>query len=421
MILTIKADGFAPALKEIIVHKETPPVEFRLELGCTICGRIVDSEDKPVENALVTANKWRGHRSIDWQSKTDSDGYFEWNNAPLDEVLFNVNKKGYMSICDLPMSCEGEYVIEIYQPLRMSGKVVCAESGEPIDNFKLIYMVDWGDTPPVCPLCGSPGCLERVPFYPFTSGRYELSFDHPADEYRFQIEADGYIPAISPTFAGDEGDVVFDFELKKGTGPSGTIYLSDGRSAAEALVILCKPSQSASIHNGWITQGRHTQFVETGADGRFSFPPQAETYLLVVLADQGYAEVTDEKLQSSPDITIKPWGRVEGLLCVGDKPAADREVFLKFTKSDDPNDPQFEYEYSTETDTNGFFAFDSVPPGRVRIGRLLRLSSRVTSLSHVADVKVEPSQTVNVTIGGSGRPVIGKVIVPAAILSHPKW
>jgi hypothetical protein len=72
----------------------------------------------------------------------------------------------------------------------------------------------------------------------------------------------------------------------------------------------------------------------------------------------------------------------------------------------------FEYEYSTETNTNGFFEFDSVPPGRVRIGRLLRLSTRVTSPSHVADINVEPGQTLNVTIGGSGQPVIGKVIVP---------
>jgi protocatechuate 3,4-dioxygenase beta subunit len=413
MILTTKADGFASALKEIIVHKETTPVEFRLQSGYTIRGRIIDSNDKPVENVLVTADKWRRHRSIDWQSNTDYDGYFEWNNAPLDEVLFNVSKKGYMSICDLPMSCESEYVIKIYQPLRISGKVVNAETGEPIDNFKLIYMVNWGDTPLECPLCGNSACLESVPFYPFTSGRYELSFDHPADEYRFRIEADGYIPVISPDFEADACDVVFDLELKKGKGPSGTVYLHDGRSTTEAMVIMCKSSQGASISNTWITKERHTQFFETGPDGRFFFPPQAETYLLVVLADQGYTEVTDEKLKSSQDIKIKPWARVEGLLYVGDKPAAYREVFVKYTKIHDHNNPLFEYEYSTETDTNGFFEFDSVPPGRVQIGRLLRLSTRVTSPSHVTNVNLKPGQTLNVTIGGSGRPVIGKVILPA--------
>jgi hypothetical protein len=414
MVLTVKAEGFAAALKQIIVHRDTPPVEFRLEPGGTIHGQIVDSENKPIEGALVTANRWRSYGSIDWQSKTGPDGYFEWNNAPEDEVLFNITKAGYMSICDLPVVCDSnECTIEMYRALRISGKVVDAESDKPIDKFKLIYMVDWGSTPPLCPLCGEPDCQARPSVYPFTFGRYELSFDHPADQYRFRIEADGYIPAISRVFTSDEGNVVFDFELQKGTGPSGTVYLPDGRPAAEAQVILCTPSQGASIRNGWIAEEIHTQFTEAGTDGRFSFPPQAETYLLAVLAEQEYAEVTAEQLQTDSNITIEPWGRVEGTVYIGPRPAANEEVFLYYTNTNEPNAPQIDYEDTIITDANGFFAFDWVPPRRVRVGRLLRLSSRVTSRSHAVGVNVESGQTVNITVGGTGRPVIGTVTVPA--------
>ena len=89
-----------------------------------------------------------------------------------------------MSICDLPIVCDSnEYTIEMYRPLRISGKVVDAESGKPIDNLKVIHMVDWGGTPPLCPDCGKSDCLEYIPFYPFTFGRYKLSFENPANSY----------------------------------------------------------------------------------------------------------------------------------------------------------------------------------------------------------------------------------------------
>ena len=422
MTLTVKADGFAPALKQIIVHKDTLPVEFRLESGSTIRGQIVDSENKPVAGALVTANRWQGHRSIDWQSKADDSGYFEWDNAPEGEVLFNITKAGYMSICDFPIVRDNnEYAIEMYPPLRISGKVTDAKTGELIDNFKLIHMIDWGSTPLICPVCGKADCQEQVPFYPFTNSRYELSFDHPANAYRFRIEADGYIPVISRSFALDEGNVVFDFELQKGTGPAGTVYLPDGRPAAEAQVILCTPSKGVSVSNGRIVEEIHTQFIETDTDGRFTFPPQVETYLLAVLHDQGYAEITAEQLQNNPDIMIEPWGRVEGTLYIGSELGADIEIFMSYTKTGEANTPQFDYEYIAETDADGSFKFDWVPPRKVQIGRLLRLSSRVTSTSHAVGVNVELDRTVNITLGGSGQLVYGKVLVPVDYKAPVNW
>src|SRR5262249_44027782 len=48
LILTVRAKGFAPDLKRVVVTKELPPVEFRLGPGRVIRGRVVDGRGKPV-------------------------------------------------------------------------------------------------------------------------------------------------------------------------------------------------------------------------------------------------------------------------------------------------------------------------------------------------------------------------------------
>jgi len=81
MILTVRAKGFAPDLKRVVVMKDLPPVEFRLEPGRVITGRVVDGQGKPVAGAFVAADTWRGYRSLMWRVDTDKDGRFRWEEA----------------------------------------------------------------------------------------------------------------------------------------------------------------------------------------------------------------------------------------------------------------------------------------------------------------------------------------------------
>lgn len=413
MVLTVQAKGYAPDLKKITVYEGMSPVEFRLGPGQTIRGQVVDSNDKPIEAVGVTADTWRGHRTIKWSSKTDSEGYFEWNDAPKDEVLFDMYKKGYMSVRKFSMSAsDDEYIVTMYPPLRVSGEVVDADSNEPIRSFKLIPGIKWEKDDRIS--------WEQSRAIKLADGRYEFKFPHPHDGHIIRIEADGYMPGISRVFTDDEGDVAFDFKLKKGTGPGGTAYLPGGAPAAGAEVILCTPSQGAYIENGRNTGKGNSRFVETGSDGKFSFPAQTEAYLLAVIHDDGYAEVTAEELAAEPNITIEPWGRVEGVLRIGSQVGAGEKVSLGYRRPYKTGTPRIYYDCSTVTDANGDFAFDKLPPGKAQVGRKI-LSRQFTGYSYAEPVEVKPGQIVSVTIGGTGRPVVGRVVVPADYEKPVDW
>jgi peroxiredoxin len=405
MVLTVQADGYAPELKEIAVREGTEPVEFQLGAAHTIRGRVLDSEDKPIQGAFVAADTWRGHRSINWRSESDSEGYFEWNGAPADEVLFDIGKQGYMSVRGFAMSSEiDEYVIVLYPPLRVSGAVVDAATNEPIRSFKVVTGIKWDSSDRVH--------WSRDNARDFTNGRYEHTFTYPYDGHLIRIEAEGYMPSVSRVFYNDEADVVFDFALERGEGPGGTVYLPDGEPAADAEVILCTPSQGAYLQNGRNVHKRDIVFVETGPDGRFSFPAQTEKYLLAVLHDEGYAEITDEELATSGEVTIQPWGRVEGELRIGSEPGAGEGVSLYYERPYEPNTPRLGHNYSSVTDANGYFAFDRLAPGAARVGRHIWTGRYRRYHSHAVPVEVRAGETISVTIGGTGRPVVGRVVVP---------
>ena len=55
----------------------------------------------------------------------------------------------------------------------------------------------------------------------------------------------------------------------------------------------------------------------SGADGMVDFPPQSGNFKIAVFADAGYAEVDQDDLAKSSDITLSPWGRIEGKMMIG--------------------------------------------------------------------------------------------------------
>ncbi|MFC1793057.1 carboxypeptidase regulatory-like domain-containing protein [Planctomycetota bacterium] len=414
MVLTVQAKGYSPDLKDFTVYKGMGPLEFHLESGRTIHGLIADTKGNPIAGAFVAADTWRGHRSLEWRVDTNAEGRFEWNEAPSDEVFIDMGKQGYMSVRNYGMSpSEQEYEITMPPELKMHGKVVDAGTGEPISEFKLLSGIDWGGDRPVS--------WQRRNTKTFTQGHYEIGFTHPYPAHLIRIEADGYKPGISRPIGSDEGEVTVDFKLEKGIGPSGVVHLPDGKPAAVAEVILCTPSQGAYIQNGRNQQRRNSQYVETKEDGKFSFPVQTDVYAIVVLHDEGYLEVDESDLAESTDLTLHSWATVTGKVLIGKNPAANETVRLGFDKPYDRSAPRISHNYQAVTDSNGIFVLEHVPPGEARISRSIRISDRRSVYSHSMSVETKAGQTVSITIGGTGRPVTGKVQVPDYLMEKFDW
>jgi protocatechuate 3,4-dioxygenase beta subunit len=414
MVLTVQASGYSPELETIVIGNSLEPVRFRLEPGHTLRGQIVDKGGNPIVGAFVAADTWRGHRSLSWRVDTDAQGRFRWNDAPADEVLVDMGKQYYMSIRHYGMTAsDQEYTITMNPVLRVKGRIVDAETGRPIPKFTLYPGIDWGD--------GRPVYWERRQAKAFADGVYEIMFSEPRLAHLIRVEAEGYLPGVSRSFEDGEGQVEYDLKLKKGAGLSGTIRFPDGQPVAGAEVVLCTPSQTVFIRNGRNEQRRDSVSVQTGQDGRFTFPPEADEYRLVVLHDRGYAEVTGEDLAASSDVTLQPWGRVEGTLRIGSKPGAGEGVRVMFDRPFERGAPDVQYDCSAVADEEGRFVLDRVPPGKARACRQFRLNDRMTLFSHDVPIEVKAGETTTVTIGGTGRPVIGKVAIPDPVKDKLDW
>ena len=416
VLLTVQAKGYAPDLKEIMVRKGMRPLEFRLGPAQTIRGQVVDTNDRPIEDVDVWLQSWQGRQTFRWRAETDAAGYFEWTEAPKDEVYFRFAKKDYMPIYRLPLSSSvDEHIIVMYRALRVTGKVIAADSNEPISEFKLISGKKWSHESGA--IRWDPGSAKT-----FAGGRYEAGFDDPRYGYFVRIEAEGYAPAISRMLTEEEEEVVIDFVLNKGEKPSGTIYVAEGEPAAGAEVALFRAGFSGTyVRNGRFGDKTEQDFVVTGPDGQFSLPPQAEKYLLVVLHNEGFAKVTDEELAMDPNIFIEPWGSVEGVVYVGGKASTNERIAMDYYRRYEPNLPRVSFDYHTKTDANGNFVMERVVPGKAKVVRYAKSGSARTARSHDEVIEIVAGETVTVTLGGEGRPVVGRLVLPPDCNEPVNW
>lgn len=405
MILTVQSSGHSPDLKRLAVGKEPVEVEFRLDPPHRISGRVVDAGGGPVAGAFVAADTWRGFRSLEFRADTDEDGRFVWEDAPGDEVLFDLGKQGYMAIRHRTIKAsDGDLTIALIRPLKVVGSVVDDETGRPIEAFTVTPGIDWGNgRPPYWELQAARRC---------SSGRYDYEFGEPRHGHLVRIEADGYLPVDSPSFKDDQGEVAFDARLKKGEGPSGVVVGPGGEPVKGASVCLVTAGAGAYLTNGRPPDRRDSLVVETDDAGRFRFPAQQGPFAVVVLHDLGYAMRKDAELAESSDVKLDAWGRLEGTVRIGSKPGAGEALRLSVDQGGRGDEPQVYFDYRTTADSEGRFAFERVRPGKVHLAREVKLSDRMTGYSHSMPIEVGPGATVRAELGGTGRPVIGRIVAP---------
>jgi protocatechuate 3,4-dioxygenase beta subunit len=201
----VSAKGFAPQYQAIDIGKETKPLEFRLEPGNTIRGRVVDLHGNPIAKTKVYAESWHKFRVFD-SVVADQDGRFVWNSAPSDEVVLDFNPPGNWTRINQPLTAsEQEQTITLYPELDIRGTVTDEASGKPIDQFQIIVSIDWERD----------GGMIKDKRIPGQKGLYEYKskFSYPATY--IGIEAEGYKPALSRKFLPIEGKQQYDFKLKK--------------------------------------------------------------------------------------------------------------------------------------------------------------------------------------------------------------
>jgi beta-lactamase regulating signal transducer with metallopeptidase domain len=410
LVLTVQAKGHAPDLRSLVVAPDLAPIEFRLGPPRSIRGNVVDGDGKPLNDVWVTADSWRGHRSLSMRTETGTDGRFLMNDLPDEPVEFQFYKEGFMSLPNQRLvPSDKDVQITLTPPLQISGSVTDADTREPILHFSVYEGMN-----PSAQLTAQ----DRTRPRPFGNGAYAVNFRWPYPQVRYlHVEAPGYLPAISRGFRFNEKAQLYDFKLTRGTVPTrpaieGVVRLPDGSPAAGAEVALAMKTAAPSIQDGRIAEPKRHPTAIAGTGGTFRFEAQTEPAIVMVFHERGYAEATEAQLAELPAhaLTLQSWGRVEGTIRVGARPGARESVTLNPKRTIAPDDMHIYFGYEVNADTQGRFTFERVRPGSATVSRTIRRTPNSFAFGPWVPVEVRPSETAHVSIGGTGRPVIGRVV-----------
>jgi thiol-disulfide isomerase/thioredoxin len=177
---------------------------------------------------------------------------------------------------------------------------------------------------------------------------------------------------------------------------------------------------STTVYQGGAAQAK------TGADGKVEFPAQSGPYLIVVINDAGYASADQDAIAKSNRITLAPWARIDGTLKIGSRLAANEQIVVSPTDERyEPNKPRIMNQIQTQTDGQGHFAFDRIPPGAVSVAREVEQAtgggSFMGSYTQMQKLTLAPGQLAHVQLGGMGRSVAGHVSIPPELTSQQGW
>lgn len=419
-VVTIQCHGYAPELKDVRVGEDGEPVEFRLGPSNLLKVRVVDREGKPVAGAYFAADTWRGRRSIHFRATSDAEGRIAWNEAPKDVVLCDLGQGGFMARRHAPLTASGaEQTVTLDPELVLSGRVTDASTGAPVPEFRIVSGRRFEGQEQVF--------WSRGGGSSYTGGQYTFKTNEASAAHFLRVEAIGYRSADSLEIKSDEGARTIDFALERTEALSGVVLLPDGRPAPGVEVALATVETRINMSHGGFARSDGTPMTRTGPDGRFAFSPPGDRFLLIALGDAGYADASGDLFaKGGGKLALQPWGRIEGRVLIAGKPGADQPVHFE------PIRPVqgggifvFDYDYSSSTDRDGRFRFDRVMPGAGNIGRVVITEFSGGSQMHAScwqePIEARPGQTATVTIGGTGRAVIGRVVLDGTPDAPVDW
>ena len=106
--LAVQCEGFAPQTRTVLLSNATDVANFTLAPANTFRGRVVDEVGNPIPQAVVQTD-WndQGLRAFEWQTRTDSEGRFEWDSAPKEPILYWFEAGGYQWRRDVLLKADG--------------------------------------------------------------------------------------------------------------------------------------------------------------------------------------------------------------------------------------------------------------------------------------------------------------------------
>jgi len=412
MNVTVVAQGWMPAIRKVEIKKDMAPFDFHREPGKTLKLRFVDATGEPIPGVGVLIDTWRGGESLynhrhpnvlntKIPDRADEQGRYVWDWAPGDAVTYRFFKEG-MGEHKADLTANGsEQTVAMPQVLRINGKVTDAATGRPILRFTAMPVIEHE---------GGRMFTERNHIKNSSDGTFSVQSDRPDTALRVRIEAEGYRSTISDAVRSGISGLTLDVRLEPAAPLQGRILDPEGKPVKNARVYLATRSQV--VYSPDQDQGMLNQRLLTGEDGKFAFPAQCEHYAIVVIHDDGYAEVAGAPDHQPDDVTLQRWARVQGSLLQAGKPVPSVWISFEPLRLLGGERPHVQHHHAVQTDRDGRFVFPRVPPvkGSVQAQLSVFQPSPLTS-SQSVPLDLQPGQTVDLELSGKGTVVKGRVLL----------
>jgi RNA polymerase sigma factor (sigma-70 family) len=410
--ITVLAPGWAPQLRKVPLKPGQEEQHFQMQPGKSLRLQIVDPQGKPLPKATVYLHAWKESKSIYWDHnpnqpkvpdtqisrKVDSEGIWHWKWAPEEQVKVAIYAPGYKSV-ELEVK-SGEAIRKVtltpeIKPIRVT--VVDAVTGKPIPKFTVVPVYLYPRWSHHSRFDSKPGINGQLDFMPQME-------DRPV-RFRLHLEAIGYLSQTGEVIEDRTG--VQQFRLKPSPPLRGTVVGPDGKPAGYASVMLSVPGEAISLREGGSDLSHRTS--ADGA-GLFEFPNPGTPWMLVARNSEGIGFVEKKDSTDAVTIRLQPWGSVSGQFFDQGKPVARASIYARLIQNEDPANPCAQYMKEVQTDQEGRFRFEQLPPGPMVIAASIGPWQEETYRSgpHVPFL-LKPGQDVKLDLGKAGAKVSGKV------------
>ena len=310
------ANGFAPAMTDVLVNENIKPLDIRLSKGQPLGGRVVDPQGKPIAGVAVSLEKWCNVTFGGFSQRTDKDGRFRWDAAPADAIAFAFYKEGYLRAQAASVGNERELRGDVVmQPLVvMRGTVVDDQTGALIEKFNVHAETQHNNM-----FIGHEAAG--------VGGKFETQLSEAGELYYVRVKADGYLPAASPKVPQGTGTIEFNLRLRKGNPVTALLVQPDGAPAVGADVelneIMAIPVTNGVMQSRWSSEAVR---VKTDAAGRFTLPPREGQIKVLAIHDSGWIEIRQQAPSAEHRYVLHAWAKVEGRVMKGEQPLAGQHV-----------------------------------------------------------------------------------------------
>ncbi|MCC7291576.1 MAG: redoxin domain-containing protein [Phycisphaerales bacterium] len=429
MRVIAEADGYA-AQVTWIKPEPTANVDFALQPTDPIRGIVVGADSRPIEGASVylAANRAGALAGWSWKAITGPDGKFECL-FPSDESLnLRVMKEPHQSYQNNGPLRDVTLSVTLKEKAYVQGAVTRKSDGEPVPNFNL----EVGLISPQ----GNVAWMSRagVPSSPpFSDGTYRVDMpsNMMSDGFRLRITASGFRPTESPVLRIGSETLHWDAALEPLGRYTGRVLLPDGTPAVGAPVYGWAGDENHGVSftnlSVQVDLPRDPKVLEAKTDstGGFVLPQEDDLVVVVATHDAGAVVVTSPST-SLGDLTLEPWGWIQGQVFNGSTPDAGRMIraWVPLTEA---GGPQVNFTFETQCDEEGRFELRS-HAGWVFLSALqwseARFSERSSRPEGFRDiwstrVVLDAAERVRIEIGKGGRTVTGRVL--GANMEHAPW